>query len=372
MACSAQPSRRVEASPGPPAGVQALDLLLLASGALLVLLGTFDAFLTLLHPDRDGPVTRTVTRGVWRAAALAARALPGRREVLAVAGPAMIVTNVLSWAALLILGYALMVWPALDGYHSTLGADLGFTEALYFSGATFTTLGYGDLTPVDWPWQLLAIAESLSGFLVMTTSIAYILEVFGGIDHRDTVALRIYSETGGTWSGRAFLQRAHARGGPEAVSARVEKWADLVRELHGRLYRFHGLAFYLRTQGLRHGPERMLRAIAEATLDANLLAQRPSMRALRVPADELARAFDHLARAIVRRQSTRREARRVDEATPTREDAEMLRRRERDLVAELGVPAAEADVATDETLLALAARTRAFLAHVDAFALGTR
>lgn len=43
---------------------------------------------------------------------------------------------------------------------------VNFWDALYFSGVTFTTLGYGDYTPVGWV-RLLALFECLSGFIMV-------------------------------------------------------------------------------------------------------------------------------------------------------------------------------------------------------------
>jgi Ion channel len=59
---------------------------------------------------------------------------------------------------LIILGYALLYWPHLPaGFNVDEKAQSAQgIEALYFSGITFTTLGYGDIAPrstrcVFWP-----------------------------------------------------------------------------------------------------------------------------------------------------------------------------------------------------------------------------
>jgi hypothetical protein len=45
--------------------------------------------------------------------------------------------------------------------------ELGILEALYFSGITFTTIGYGDLAPVGWT-RGLAVSEGLVGVLTVS------------------------------------------------------------------------------------------------------------------------------------------------------------------------------------------------------------
>ena len=59
-----------------------------------------------------------------------------------------------------------------------LNASAGFswTSCLYFSAETFTSLGFGDITPVG-PVRLLAGVEALNGLLLIGWSVAIIFEV---------------------------------------------------------------------------------------------------------------------------------------------------------------------------------------------------
>ena len=53
-------------------------------------------------------------------------------------------------------------------------------EAMYFSFATFTTLGYGDITLQE-PWRLLTGVEALNGVLLIGWSTALSFAVIGKI-----------------------------------------------------------------------------------------------------------------------------------------------------------------------------------------------
>ncbi|MGI9412289.1 MAG: ion channel [Hyphomicrobiales bacterium] len=53
-----------------------------------------------------------------------------------------------------------------------LGEFDGFARALYFSTATFTTLGYGDVT-LNPAWQLLSSLESANGIILTGVSTAF-------------------------------------------------------------------------------------------------------------------------------------------------------------------------------------------------------
>lgn len=365
---AAAPASRLVEEAGTHAGDVALFSTLAATaGAFIVLMGLADAFLTILHPDRDGRLSAALNRGVWRLAVAAARLRPGsRQELLGMAGPSMVVADILLWMLLPILGYALMYWPFLSGGFETpprLGTD--FWDAFYFSGVTFTTLGFGDITPLTRIWELLSIAEAITGFLVMSTSIAYIVAVFEGVDQRDALALQVFSETAGTWDGARLLTRSLQEEDAQALRNRLERWASLVRELHGRLYRFHGLALYVRTHGLEHGPERMLYALADVALGAKVLACSPSMRLLRPASDHLALGFEHFAHAIVRRHGTREARRLMAHPEPTEEDARAVRDAWRDLATRLDLEPPPTPPEQDERLLRLAARLRVFLAESD-------
>jgi hypothetical protein len=63
------------------------------------------------------------------------------------------------------------VWAAV---YTLVDAIPDFSDSLYFSAITFSTLGYGDqLLHND--WQLLAGLEGISGFLLIGWSTAYLV-----------------------------------------------------------------------------------------------------------------------------------------------------------------------------------------------------
>ena len=56
------------------------------------------------------------------------------------------------------------------------GAIESFSEALYFSIVTFTTLGYGDITLND-PWRLLGSFQAAIGIIIFGWSTAIVMPV---------------------------------------------------------------------------------------------------------------------------------------------------------------------------------------------------
>ncbi|PCH76662.1 MAG: hypothetical protein COB98_05600 [Flavobacteriaceae bacterium] len=64
------------------------------------------------------------------------------------------------------------VWAICFYMHPSTSVDFHtFSEALYFSLVTFTTLGYGDIT-MSSPWRLLAGIEAINGIMLIGWSTA--------------------------------------------------------------------------------------------------------------------------------------------------------------------------------------------------------
>lgn len=69
----------------------------------------------------------------------------------------------------LIVNFALLyaLLPATDIFWTGGNAPEEITKALYFSGVTITTLGYGDISPNHWYPQLLVIYEVICGLILL-------------------------------------------------------------------------------------------------------------------------------------------------------------------------------------------------------------
>ena len=70
-----------------------------------------------------------------------------------------------------------MVYQALPGesYNVPGDAALGYVDFIYFSFVTLSTLGYGDITPIDSFAKTLSIFLSISGQLYLTMIIALLI-----------------------------------------------------------------------------------------------------------------------------------------------------------------------------------------------------
>jgi len=81
----------------------------------------------------------------------------------------VIVLGALLNAATLLLEIILWAWV-----YEYVGAIRGLGESLYFSGITFTTVGYGDIT-LPKCWKLLSVGEAVNGVLMAGWSTALLI-----------------------------------------------------------------------------------------------------------------------------------------------------------------------------------------------------
>jgi hypothetical protein len=205
----------------------------------VVALVAVDIMITLLHPTARGPLSYAVNRATWSAVRTVSIRL-FRGAGLSYAGPLAVVTNVLAWVIGLWLGFALIYLPFVGSFAydpSTPFRGQGFAEAVYFSGAALTTLGFGDIVPTGMALRLTTIAEAASGFGALSAAIAFVISIYPllsqlrgtGIQMSDSGALEL----------DGALEVVHDGGHSELAS--------VVRELtqnHEHLRRFPVLYYF--------------------------------------------------------------------------------------------------------------------------------
>lgn len=81
----------------------------------------------------------------------------------------LIAFGALITAATLFVDILLWAWV-----YRHVGAIHGLEDSLYFSGITFTTVGYGDITLAKC-WQLLSVGEAVNGVLMAGWSTAQLI-----------------------------------------------------------------------------------------------------------------------------------------------------------------------------------------------------
>ncbi|MER6737909.1 potassium channel family protein [Streptomyces puniciscabiei] len=161
-------------------------------GVGLVMAALRDLFHTLWHPTRHAGLSRLVMTGMWRLA----RRLRARRRVVGLVGPLAMVTVVGLWAAIIILGWAIIYWPHMPGAFtltpgSRAAQQPALLDSVYLSLVTVATLGLGDITPAEGWLRLASPLEALVGFALLTATVSWVLEIYPALTRRRVLAIRL-------------------------------------------------------------------------------------------------------------------------------------------------------------------------------------
>jgi hypothetical protein len=163
-----------------------------AVGAVMALIALRDIFSTIWHPSGRGGLSRVLMEGVWR---LGRR---GRRERLFghFTGPLAMGVVALTWLLMLQVGFALVYLPHLPEafiFGSGLRPEerAGFTDAMYLSAVTLSTLGFGDIVPTTLFLRIVIPAQALVGFALLTAAVSWGLQIYPALTRRRSLAVRL-------------------------------------------------------------------------------------------------------------------------------------------------------------------------------------
>jgi hypothetical protein len=162
---------------------------LTVAAVVLVAVALRDVFDTLFHESGRAVLSRLLMRGVWRVF----RRLGGRRR-LSLAGPIALIVVVMSWALMLVVGWALLLMPHMpDDFAFTTPSQSGrLVESLYLSLVTLTTVGFGDVSPAEGWLRLVTPLEALIGFGLLTASVSWLLSIYPLLSRRRSLAYEIH------------------------------------------------------------------------------------------------------------------------------------------------------------------------------------
>ena len=163
-----------------------------ALGIALIAVVAHDVFDALFHHRGAGILSGAVMRVTWRGFR---RASVWRRSLLPLAGPIALVAVVAVWLVLLVMGWALVLWPhIIDGFRFDPGAASGeatFVDAVYVSLVTLATLGFGDITPASGWLKAVLPLEALIGLGLLTATVSWLLSIHPALSRRRSLAYEI-------------------------------------------------------------------------------------------------------------------------------------------------------------------------------------
>lgn len=167
-----------------------MSILLVVIGAALVCLVFLDALSTTLWVDSSaGPVSSRVAAWSWRRA----RSWFGHRHrTLSLVGPFLLSFIVFLWIAMLWIGWTLIFsWDTDSVLHATTSTPADRVARVYFVGYLLFTAGLGDYVPNGDLWQVMAVLTNLTGLLVATLAITYVLAVISAVVQKRAFASQV-------------------------------------------------------------------------------------------------------------------------------------------------------------------------------------
>jgi hypothetical protein len=205
-------------------------------GATLVLWVLWEGFETVVLPRR---VTRRIrfTRFFYRRTwlpwtKLVGSLVPARRQEtwLSVFGPLSLLLLMSIWVGGLITGFALLHW-SIGSALLTPNGSAGFFTDLYMSGATFFTLGLGDVVPRSTPARLLVVIESGMGFGFLALVIGYLPALNQSFARREVNISLLDARAGSLPTASEMLRRHAQEKGMEALRELLQGWERWSAEL---------------------------------------------------------------------------------------------------------------------------------------------
>ena len=208
-----------------------------AAGIGLLGLVAYDVYATILHSRaKAGPIGQNLNRRAWWLARVIAFRCDRirRHRILNAVGPLLLPALVAAFIVCLVLGYALIYWPRMPGSFNVdeRARSPTWIEAIYFSGITLTTLGYGDIAPRSTAMRLVALSEASAGFAFISLAVTYLLTVTNALEHKRTVALSFYHQAEQGADAAGFLSHHFRRGQFQGLE---EVFSSAARDLQSLL-----------------------------------------------------------------------------------------------------------------------------------------
>jgi hypothetical protein len=258
-------------------------------GASLIFLGIWETFMAVLHPRAvTGPVTSAINRGSHR---LLKTSLGRSQRVALFSGPLLIVTQVLAWATLLLIGASFIVWPQLGNGITASGnevTDHSFASAIYYAGFTITTLGVGDLVPRTPSMRVFTVTVAGIGFSFFTLVLAYVISIYSTLARRNQFANEIDYRTQRTGDAVNYIGPYLVSSDPSLINQDLYLLSTNLAELL-ESHHFYPSLHYFRFAEPRYAMSRMLRVCLEVATQIRCIREieGPTASTVSEPADRL-------------------------------------------------------------------------------------
>jgi len=210
----------------------------LPAGIVILLWTLLDVFRTLVMPRaargrvRLSRILFLVLWRPWRWVGVRRKTVQSRERVLATAAPFFFFLLLVGWASLALVGYALILWS--PAFAHGMGPDGSFGNAIYASGTSLFTLGFGGGGATGWTRGVVVLAGA-TGLGLFAVVIAYLPVLYQAFNRREVGVLLLDTRAGSPPSGPELLHRMGSAGVSRSLPelfAEWERWVADVLESH--------------------------------------------------------------------------------------------------------------------------------------------
>jgi hypothetical protein len=211
----------------------------LPTGIVVLIWTLLDVFRTLVMPRAARGrfrLSRFVFRLMWvpwKWIGVQRKTVQARERVLAVAAPFFLFVLLVGWVSLALLSYALILWsPAF--VHGMGSSDGSFADAIYHSGTSLFTLGFGNGVATGWT-RAVAVLGGATGLGLFAVVIAYLPVLYQAFNRREVGVLLLDARAGSPPSGPELLHRMGSAGVASSLPqlfAEWERWVADILETH--------------------------------------------------------------------------------------------------------------------------------------------
>ena len=225
------------------------SVLQVSSGALLMLFGLLDVFLTVLYARAGtGIFSRYVCAWEWRLLRRVATLFGERSQLfLSLCGPAIVLLLISWWALLLTVGAALIFHPYLG---SAIAISSGptptdFISAIYAAANSMSIVGSSGFSPQTSTFRLIFMFNSLIGMSVISLTLTYLMQIYNALQQRNSVGLHLFLLSGMTGSSAEMLVRIAPLGRVDSGFNTLSDLASSLVQLK-EMHHFYPVLLYFR------------------------------------------------------------------------------------------------------------------------------
>ena len=201
---------------------------------LVVLQDAFEVMLLPRRVHRRIRLTRLYFAASWATwSGIGARLTnDGKRErFLSVFGALFMMILFVLWSTALIIGFGLLQWSLEGGVHGPDGRAWKLSEAIYMSGVTFFTLGYGDVVPHAAAARFAAVVEAGMGIGFIAVVIGYLPVLYQLFSRREAHVMQLDARAGSPPTATTMLCRHVEAGGLAKLDELLREWEVWSAEL---------------------------------------------------------------------------------------------------------------------------------------------